>query len=137
MERTVFRKAVCEKEKVTIAGQSSHKPNLISLQACRLITAAVLNRGLHPVTHRQAVLMADEIFSRCGAVPGMLDAIIVEGDATAVSENLVKAKEEFAEMGWKWTDVKKYMVVAHAARPPLDLSYKPISYDPVAYLVGL
>ena len=36
--------------------------------------------------------MADQIFSRCGAVPGILDAIIVQGDASEASESLAKAK---------------------------------------------
>lgn len=36
--------------------------------------------------------MADHIFSRCGAVPGILDAIIVQGDASEASESLSKAK---------------------------------------------
>lgn len=30
------------------------KPNLITLPACRVITAGILSRSLHPVTHRQA-----------------------------------------------------------------------------------
>ncbi|CAK9089471.1 unnamed protein product [Durusdinium trenchii] len=113
VERTVFRKAVCEKAQVTVAGQSAQKPNLITLPACRVIVAGILNRSLHPVTHRQAILMADQIFSRCGAVPGILDALIIEGDVTSASESLTKAKEEFAELGRKWQDMKKYMVVAH------------------------
>lgn len=33
---------------------STVKPNLITLDACRLITAGIMNRSLHPVTHRQA-----------------------------------------------------------------------------------
>jgi len=112
IERTIFRKGVCEK--VEAVGMSSTvKPNLITLAACRLITAGIMNRSLHPVTHRQAVLMADHIFSRCGAVPGILDAIIVQGDASEASESLSKAKEEFAELGRSWQDVKKYMIVAH------------------------
>lgn len=36
--------------------------------------------------------MADQIFNRCGAVPGILDAIIVQGDASEASESLAKAK---------------------------------------------
>lgn len=40
----------------------------------------------------QAVLMADQIFNRCGAVPGILDALIVQGDASEASESLSKAK---------------------------------------------
>ncbi len=40
--------------------------------------------------------MADHIFSRCGAVPGILDAIIVQGDASEASESLSKAKVRFS-----------------------------------------
>lgn len=54
-----------------------------------------------------------QVFSRCGAVPGILDAIVIEGDASGASEHLQRAKEEFTEQGKKWTDVKKQMVVAH------------------------
>lgn len=115
IERTPFRKACCERKQVLESGGAGNavKPNLITLPACRVITAGILNRSLHPVTHRQAVLMADQIFSRCGAVPGILDAIIVQGDASEASESLAKAKEEFAELGRSWQDVKKYMIVAH------------------------
>ena len=35
---------------------STVKPNLITLAACRLITAGIMNRSLHPVTHRQAAV---------------------------------------------------------------------------------
>lgn len=42
--------------------------------------------------------MADQIFNRCGAVPGILDAIIVQGDASAASENLAKAKARRGEV---------------------------------------
>jgi len=41
--------------------------------------------------------MADQIFNRCGAVPGILDAIIVQGDAGEASESLAKAKARRAQ----------------------------------------
>ena len=54
----------------------------------------LISQGVAPVRDptTQAVLMADHIFSRCGAVPGILDAIIVQGDASEASESLSKAK---------------------------------------------
>jgi hypothetical protein len=42
--------------------------------------------------------MADQIFNRCGAVPGILDAIIVQGDASEASESLAKAKARRARV---------------------------------------
>ncbi|CAE7403436.1 fadB [Symbiodinium sp. KB8] len=110
-ERTTFRKAVCERAVVSSTGNT--KPNLITMHACRLITAGILTRSLQPVTHRQCIQIAENVFSRCQAVPGILDAILIEGDCTGASESLVKAKEEFAEQGKNWTDVKKNMIVAH------------------------
>ena len=110
-ERTTFRKAVCERAVVSSTGNT--KPNQITMHACRLITAGILSRSLQPVTHRQCIQIAENVFSRCQAVPGILDAILIEGDCTGASESLVKAKEEFAEQGKNWTDVKKNMIVAH------------------------
>ena len=70
--------------------------------ACATVTLFVLSPEAQ--LKRQAVLIADQIFSRCGAVPGILDAIIVLGDASDASESLAKAKAlGEANNGWHQT----------------------------------
>merc|ERR1719387_2457845 len=56
------------------------RPNAIDLRGVRLIVQGILARGLHHVTNRQAILLADAAFGRAHAVPGILDAVLVSGD---------------------------------------------------------
>eukprot|EP00931_Biecheleriopsis_adriatica_P059754 TRINITY_DN35814_c0_g1_i1.p1 TRINITY_DN35814_c0_g1~~TRINITY_DN35814_c0_g1_i1.p1 ORF type:complete len:3403 (-),score=723.69 TRINITY_DN35814_c0_g1_i1:308-10516(-) len=111
-EKTKFRREVCEKSTSTGLAGGGQKPSNISLKACRLLVAGILSRSLHPVTHRQACLIADQIFSRCGAVPGIIDAVLFQGENVGAG-SLAQAKEEFTNRGLKWVDVKRQVVLAH------------------------
>eukprot|EP00930_Biecheleria_cincta_P021490 TRINITY_DN1591_c0_g1_i1.p1 TRINITY_DN1591_c0_g1~~TRINITY_DN1591_c0_g1_i1.p1 ORF type:complete len:3401 (-),score=659.74 TRINITY_DN1591_c0_g1_i1:53-10255(-) len=114
IETQTFRREVCEKATATGSGPNIVKPNCISLRACRMLTADILVRGLHTITHRQACLIADETFSRAGAVPGVLDAIIVRGDVPAeLRTSIGKAKEFFKEKGRAYVDVRRQLIMGH------------------------
>jgi hypothetical protein len=66
------------KDLVGIAS-AQKKPNTITLQACRLITLAILRRGMNFIANREALLVADSAFSRAGVVPGIIDAVLIQG----------------------------------------------------------
>jgi hypothetical protein len=56
--------------------------NAMSMMYARYITACILQRSMINVSNRQAMLIADDIFNRSGAVPGIIGAFIVrESDA--------------------------------------------------------
>lgn len=93
------------------------KPNVISLKACRLLASGILQRGLYCLTNRQASLMADSIFSRAGAVPAILEAILVQmdwdaGELTQVT-NISKFKQDLEKKGTPFVDVRCQMVISH------------------------
>mmetsp|Transcript_18850 Transcript_18850/g.33157 ORF Transcript_18850/g.33157 Transcript_18850/m.33157 type:complete len:3464 (-) Transcript_18850:114-10505(-) len=112
-----FRRDLVDRNVVASADDAKAKsqamrPNAISLQACRVLTVGILSRGLHPISHRQGCLIADQAFNRAGAVPGILDAIIVCG--TIPSDLSVSAAiEHFKEKSIKYTDVKKQILKCH------------------------
>eukprot|EP00927_Polykrikos_kofoidii_P042711 TRINITY_DN36766_c0_g1_i1.p1 TRINITY_DN36766_c0_g1~~TRINITY_DN36766_c0_g1_i1.p1 ORF type:complete len:3469 (-),score=466.77 TRINITY_DN36766_c0_g1_i1:385-10791(-) len=93
--------------------ESNKRANHISLQACRIITQGILNRTLATVSNRQAILIADHAFNRAGAVPGILDAILVQGQGDLRSKYRTPAELK-ADTSFKdWIDVKHQIVVAH------------------------
>jgi len=93
-----FRKDFC---------QITQRPNAISIQACRHLTLSILRRSLHFVTNRQAVLIADQIFNRAGAVPGIIDAIIVQGERISNDYKTIRElKEAYDKSGKSYKDVK-------------------------------
>jgi hypothetical protein len=106
-EDYVFRKDV-------VGLPSTLKPNTISLQACRYITLAILRRNLHYITNRQAMLIADSAFNRSGAVPGIIDAILV-GSSTINHDfaTPTQLKLEYLKQGKHAHDVKHQIVVEH------------------------
>eukprot|EP00933_Yihiella_yeosuensis_P040244 TRINITY_DN34501_c0_g1_i1.p1 TRINITY_DN34501_c0_g1~~TRINITY_DN34501_c0_g1_i1.p1 ORF type:complete len:1455 (-),score=342.47 TRINITY_DN34501_c0_g1_i1:123-4262(-) len=112
LEKFAFRPEVCKPMASGQSGVPAQKANTISLQACRLLTQNILARALCTITHRQAILISDQIFSRSGAVPGILDAIIVNGEIGPV-RHVQEAKDEFDRTGKKWVDVKKQLIIGH------------------------
>jgi len=129
--RSAFRKEVCTLSS-SVAGNSAVKPNTISLQACRLLVESILHRSLHPVTHRQSALIADQVFNRAGAVPGILDAILVQGDA-GNAPSIAEAKAEYDKVGKKWVDVKQQVLLAHELQVAInrgDINLLPASMRP-------
>jgi len=87
------------------------RPNTISIKACRLITAGILQRSLSTVTNRQAILISDQVFNRAGAVPGIIDAVLIHGDSPPNYKTLKEFMEVEAQ-GKKWIDIKQQMIVA-------------------------
>ncbi|CAK0829629.1 unnamed protein product [Prorocentrum cordatum] len=64
----------------------SKRKNCVSLEGVRLITQCILHRCVLNLTNREALLIADSIFNRSGAVPGFLEAIIVPGEPSKDSD---------------------------------------------------
>jgi hypothetical protein len=94
-------------------GAAKTNPNAISLAACRAVTRGILERSLHCVTNRQAALISDQAFSRAGAVPGILDAVLVR--ATCLTEDLrtvAQLREQLKE-GSDFIEVKYQVTIAH------------------------
>jgi len=90
------------------------RPNAISLKACRLITQTVLSRCLHCVTNRQAALIADQTFNRAGAVPGILEAVLVQGAGEVADyPTLAELRRACAASGKEYVDVKHQLILAH------------------------
>lgn len=101
-----FRKDFCAQSSSAIA-------NTISLQSCRLVTQYVLNRCLHCVTNRQAALISDQIFCRSGAVPGIIDAILVQGGNSCAPYKSIKHLKETGKSHVSHHDVKHELILAH------------------------
>mmetsp|Transcript_80667 Transcript_80667/g.152431 ORF Transcript_80667/g.152431 Transcript_80667/m.152431 type:complete len:3749 (-) Transcript_80667:216-11462(-) len=101
----VFKKDFC-------VNASSLKPNTISIQSCRMITLAMLRRSLHFITNRSAMLIADEAFSRSGAVPAILDAVIISGQTPSsdfkTPRDLI---ESYTKSGKSYCDVKQQLMI--------------------------
>jgi len=88
------------------------KSNSISLRACRLITQAILRRSLHFVSNKQAAQISDFVFSRGGAVPGILDAVIVQGDRISDDYKTIKElRAAYDKSGKHYADVKHQMLI--------------------------
>jgi len=90
------------------AAVTGAKSNSISIQACRIIALNILRRALYPVNNRQALSIADAAFNRCGAVPGILDAVIIQGER--VNEQYTSIRELMADYDAKGTS---YLNVKH------------------------
>jgi len=92
------------------------RPNTISLKSCRIIAEGILQRSLHHLTNRQAALIADQAFSRSGAVPGILEAILVEDGATVNLQSFERIRDlrsAAPERGINFVDVRHQLVLAH------------------------
>ena len=59
--------------------QLSSRRNIIDLYGVRLLVSQVLQRCMMNMSNRQAMLVADSIFNRSGAVPGIYQAVLVPG----------------------------------------------------------
>lgn len=100
-----FRKEFC---------QGSKSADLISLPACRIITQHILNRGLAPVTNRQAALISDAVFCRSGAVPGILDALCIEASSLKKAQDSVKSLKQYCDRNKiAYVDMKYELMLAH------------------------
>lgn len=89
----------------------SARSNSISLKACRLITVAILRRSLAYVSNRQAMLISDATFNRAGAVPGIIDAIIVQGERIPEQfRNVKQLIEAYTQTGKAFSNVKAQLV---------------------------
>jgi len=60
----------------------SQRKNVMGMHGVRHIVAGILHRSMLNVTNRQALLIADTLFNRQGAVPGILEAWLVSGTST-------------------------------------------------------
>lgn len=60
------------------ATAASQQRNVIDMPCIRVLVTGILQRALLNFTNRQAMLLADAAFNRAGAVPGILEAVLVE-----------------------------------------------------------
>ncbi|CAE7941863.1 unnamed protein product, partial [Symbiodinium necroappetens] len=58
--------------------QNESRRNTIDMTGVRLIVSQLLQRCLLNMSNRQALLIADSIFNRAGAVPGIAQAVLVK-----------------------------------------------------------
>lgn len=97
----------------------SDQPNVISIAACRILTEAILQRSLHCVTNRQAMLIADQAFNRAGAVPGILEAMLItdgqDGKTVDDFKHISMLIQEAHKRGISCVDVRQQLVAAHEA----------------------
>jgi hypothetical protein len=101
VEDFAFRKEFCEVKQ---------RANAISMQACRLITTSILQRGLCMLTNRQSALYSDAVFNRAGAVPAILEAILVKGELTNIASTYNSIAELKADASFReWRDVKHHL----------------------------
>lgn len=97
------------------------RKNVMDMQGVRHIVAAVLHRSLLNVTNRQALLIADSVFNRSGAVPGILEAWLVGGDPPieyragqiTPETSLRILKDSWAKDGQKTVDVTSQILLEH------------------------
>jgi len=64
----------------------SQRKNVMGIHGVRHIVTGILNRSMLNVTNRQALLIADSLFNRQGAVPGILEAWLVSGRDPALAK---------------------------------------------------
>jgi len=83
----------------------SQRKNVMGMHGVRHIVTGILQRSMLNVTNRQALLIADTLFNRQGAVPGILEAWLVGGTSPmpeagvdpAKAVSLKKLKEQWAK----------------------------------------
>jgi hypothetical protein len=66
----------------------SQRKNVMGMLGVRHIVSGILNRSMLNMSNRQAMLIADTLFNRQGAVPGILEAWIVTGTSPAPKHEL-------------------------------------------------
>jgi len=76
---------------------------------------SILHRSLQYVTNRQAVLLADAIFSRASVVPGILDAILICRDSAGDIKSAAQIKADCKRTGEEFLDVT-HQIVQEAER---------------------
>merc|ERR1719183_944096 len=57
----------------------SQRKNVMGIHGVRHIVTGILNRSMLNVTNRQGLLIADTLFNRQGAVPAILEALLISG----------------------------------------------------------
>jgi hypothetical protein len=87
------------------------RQNVIDLRGVRIIVQNCLMRSLHHVTNRQAIMVADSTFSRSGAVPGILDAVLVAGSNDKEYESVDQLKQAYKKENKKFVDVTRQLIL--------------------------
>ncbi|CAE8604779.1 unnamed protein product [Polarella glacialis] len=91
----------------------STKRNVMDLQGTRLLVTSVLQRCMLNFSNRQAIMLADSIFNRSGAVPGILEAILVAGAMPAANKSMAQLKDEFDKAKTTYVDITGQLVLEH------------------------
>jgi len=97
----------------------TQRKNVMDIQGVRHIVQGILQRSLLQVTNRQAILIADALFNRQGAVPGIIEAILVQGESPSPSptvldnESLVSLKAKFKNNKTPFVSVTNEIALEH------------------------
>jgi len=98
----------------------SQRKNVMDMHGVRLIVIGILNRSMLNVTNRQALLIADSLFNRSGAVPGILEAVIANTTNPRPKEGMPDPEQSLKKLRDQWgksrvqtTDVTNAIVLEH------------------------
>eukprot|EP00928_Gymnodinium_smaydae_P067959 TRINITY_DN5099_c0_g1_i1.p1 TRINITY_DN5099_c0_g1~~TRINITY_DN5099_c0_g1_i1.p1 ORF type:complete len:3333 (+),score=742.01 TRINITY_DN5099_c0_g1_i1:194-10192(+) len=92
----------------------SQRKNVMDIHGVRLIVSCILRRALLNFTNRQMLLIADEAFNRQGAVPGIIEALLVQGSDTSYSfSSLLEVKAYCTEKKISFVDVTNEVALEH------------------------
>eukprot|EP00929_Paragymnodinium_shiwhaense_P065225 TRINITY_DN32718_c0_g3_i1.p1 TRINITY_DN32718_c0_g3~~TRINITY_DN32718_c0_g3_i1.p1 ORF type:complete len:3402 (+),score=1051.59 TRINITY_DN32718_c0_g3_i1:472-10206(+) len=90
--------------------------NALDLQGVRIIIQSLCQRTMMNLSNRQAICLADSIFNRSGAVPGIIQAILVPGAAEEMLsqfKSFLEVKQYFEEQKMKYMDVTPQLTMEH------------------------
>merc|ERR1719183_2737401 len=99
----------------------SQRKNVMGMHGVRHIVTGILQRSMLNVTNRQALLIADTLFNRQGAVPAILEALLING-ADPMPKSGVDPELSLKKIKDKWAkerrlksavDVTNQLVVEH------------------------
>ncbi|CAE7468174.1 unnamed protein product [Symbiodinium pilosum] len=102
--------------------QNESRRNTIDLTGVRLIVSHVLQRCMLNMTNKQALVVADAIFNRAGAVPGIAQAVLVKdsnrdiavGERNGLCElGLAKIVEDLKSANTPYVDVTREILLEH------------------------
>mmetsp|Transcript_14093 Transcript_14093/g.26206 ORF Transcript_14093/g.26206 Transcript_14093/m.26206 type:complete len:3581 (+) Transcript_14093:145-10887(+) len=109
-------------------GGRNPKKNVMDMLGVRLIVTGILTRSMLNVTNRQAILIADSLFNRQGAVPGIIEAVLMRGTDGFIAqkqkdrtcEDKIDLEELKKKFGVGVTDVTEAVMLEHEKQVQFD-----------------
>jgi len=100
--------------------EMSARKNVMDILGVRNIVQTILLRNQLNLTNRQAILIADSIFNRAGAVPGILEAILVPSVDPEEFMGVPNLAEAATKKGVKFTVVTNEVALEHERQIALN-----------------